>query len=43
MSICTNELGDRAQAIALAEAALEIYMAIEPPRVETVRQQLSEW
>jgi len=43
MSLSLNELGDRVQAIAHAEAALKIREEIEDPRAEKVRRQLAEW
>ncbi|HKQ79876.1 MAG TPA: tetratricopeptide repeat protein [Blastocatellia bacterium] len=43
MSLCVDELGDRVRATALAEAALEIYEALESPYAEMVRNQLAEW
>jgi hypothetical protein len=36
-------LGDRAQAIARAEAALRIYEAIEDPGAADVRAELAKW
>jgi tetratricopeptide (TPR) repeat protein len=38
-----DNLGDRARATALAEAALTISEAIESPHAEKVRKQLAEW
>jgi tetratricopeptide (TPR) repeat protein len=38
-----DQLGDRAQAIAHAVAALEILEQIELPYVERVRAQIAEW
>ena len=38
-----DKLGESAQAIARAEAALNIYEAIEDPNAAKVRQQLAEW
>jgi len=43
MSLASDRLGDRTQAIAHAEAALQIYEQIEDPTVERVRNQLAEW
>jgi len=36
-------IGDRAEAIARAEAALNIYEAIEDPNAAKVHAQLEEW
>jgi hypothetical protein len=36
-------LGERAQVIAHAKAALKIREAIEDPNAKMVRQQLAEW
>jgi hypothetical protein len=38
-----DKLGDRAQAIAQAKAALKIYEQIESPYADQVRKQLAEW
>ena len=43
MSLALDQLGDRARAIAHAEAALKIYEQIEDPRADKVRKQLAEW
>jgi hypothetical protein len=43
MSLGVDELGDRTRAIALAEAALKIYEAIESPIADRVRKRLVEW
>ncbi|HMD86568.1 MAG TPA: hypothetical protein VKO18_17925 [Terriglobia bacterium] len=43
MSLALDKLGDRAQAIAHAEAALKIYEAIEDPNSAKVRAQLAQW
>jgi tetratricopeptide (TPR) repeat protein len=43
MSLSLDNLGDRVQAIAKAQAALEIYEQIESPYADRVREQLAEW
>ena len=43
MALALDELGEREQAIAHAEAALKIFKAIEEPHTEMVRKQLAEW
>jgi hypothetical protein len=42
-ALAWEQLGERAQALACAEAALPIYEAIESPNAERVRNQLAEW
>ena len=42
-ALALDKLGDRAQAIARAEAALRIREAIEDPRGAKVRARLAEW
>jgi tetratricopeptide (TPR) repeat protein len=42
-ALALEKLGDRAQAIACAEAALQIFEAIEHPAAATVRAQLEKW
>ncbi|MCI0489661.1 MAG: tetratricopeptide repeat protein [Blastocatellia bacterium] len=42
-SLALDKLGDRAEAIRLAEAALIIYESIEAPYAEVARNQLKEW
>ena len=42
-ALAFDKLGDRAQAIARAEAALRIFEAIEDPRTAKVRAQLAQW
>jgi hypothetical protein len=41
--LALRKLGDRAQAIAHAEAALEIFEAIESPNAAKVRAALAQW
>lgn len=41
--LALDELGDRAKAIAHAEAALEIYERIESPAVEGLCAALARW
>ena len=43
LALALDKLGERAQAIARAEAALKIYEQIEDPNTARVRQQLAEW
>jgi len=43
LSQSLDTLGERGQAIAHAEAALQLYEAIESPHAEKVRRQLAEW
>ena len=43
MSSALDQLGERAQAIANAEAALKIFEQIEDPNAAKVRKQLAEW
>jgi len=43
MSLALDELGDRKNASAHAEAALKIYEQIEDPLAEKVRKQLDIW
>ena len=43
ISIALDKLGDRAKAIAHAEAALKIHEQIESPIAANVRKQLAEW
>jgi len=43
MSLALHELGDRAQAMAGAEAALKALEQIEDPAAATVRSQVEEW
>ena len=43
MSLASDRLGDRTQAIAHAEAALKIREQIEDPKAEMVRKQLAAW
>ena len=43
MSLALDKLGDRAQAIAHAETALQIFERIEDPTAEKVRKQLAVW
>jgi hypothetical protein len=43
MSVVLNELGERRQAIADAEAALKIFEQIGHPHAVTVRGQLESW
>ena len=43
MSLALDQLGERAQAIAHAEAALKIYEQIEDRRADEVRKELAEW
>jgi hypothetical protein len=43
MSLSVDKLGDRAQAMTLAEAALKIFEAIESPYAEGARRQLDVW
>lgn len=43
MSLASERLGTRAQAISYAEAALEIFEQIEKRKAEKVRKQLEEW
>ncbi|MDT7780265.1 MAG: hypothetical protein QOC99_2777, partial [Acidobacteriota bacterium] len=43
LSLALDKLGNRAGAIAHAEAALEIYEQIESPSAEIVRAQLAKW
>ena len=43
MALAWESLGDRAQAIACAEAALLLFEQIEDPNAAMVRQQLAEW
>jgi predicted RNase H-like HicB family nuclease len=43
MSLALDQLGDRAEAIANAQAALEILVEIEDPNAEMVRRKLAEW
>ena len=38
-----DRLGDRPQAIAQAQAALEIWEQIKDPRIDEVNKQLREW
>ncbi len=42
-ALAFDQLGDREQAIARAEAALRIYEAIEDPNAANVRTQLTKW
>jgi tetratricopeptide (TPR) repeat protein/cellulose biosynthesis protein BcsQ len=42
-ALALDELNDRTQAIARAEAALQIYEAIEDPHAAQVRAKLEEW
>jgi tetratricopeptide (TPR) repeat protein len=42
-SAALDQLGERAQAIVHAQAALKIYIEIEDPNAEMVRRQLAEW
>lgn len=43
MSLTFDKLGERPQAIPLAEVALKIYEQIESPAAEKVRKTLAEW
>jgi len=43
MGLVLDKLGERAQAIAHAEAALKIFEQIEDPNTSKVRVQLAEW
>ncbi len=43
MSLSLDQLGERAQAVAGAEAALQIYEQIESPHAKKVRAQLAQW
>jgi hypothetical protein len=43
MALATDQMGDRAQAIAYAEAALTNFEIISDLRADRVRQQLSDW
>jgi hypothetical protein len=43
MSLALHKLGDIAQAIECAKAALKIKEEIEDPRAENVRRKLQEW
>jgi hypothetical protein len=43
MSLELDQLGERAQAIQLAEQALIIREQIEDPNAAKVREQLAEW
>jgi len=43
MSLALDDLGDRKEAIKLAEASLNIREEIEDPFVPTVRKQFEEW
>jgi hypothetical protein len=42
-AMALEKLGDRAEAIARAEAALRIFEAIENPNAAKVRARLAEW
>ncbi len=43
MSGALDNLGDRKEAIKLAEASLKIREEIEDPFAPTIREQLEEW
>ncbi len=43
LSLCFNATDDRPQAIAYAQAALNIFTAIESPHAKTVRDLLAKW
>lgn len=43
MSLALDELGERNEAILRAEAAFEIYEAVENPNAGMVRKRLVEW
>lgn len=43
IALTLDQLGDRASAIARAEAALKIYESIESPYASEVRDQLAKW
>jgi hypothetical protein len=43
MSLALDDLGDRKEALKLAEASLKTREEIEDPFVPTVRNQLEEW
>ena len=43
MSLALNKLGERAQAIQLASAALAIFAQIESPHTDMAREQLAAW
>ncbi|MBZ5628088.1 MAG: hypothetical protein LAO06_04395 [Acidobacteriia bacterium] len=43
MALALDKLGERAPAIARAEAALRIFEEIESPHAAKVRQQLAAW
>jgi hypothetical protein len=43
MGQIVDKLNNRAEAIALAEAALNIFKEIESPTAEKIRKQLDEW
>jgi len=43
LALTLDALGEKAQAIENAEAALKIFEKIESPEIEKVREQLSEW
>jgi hypothetical protein len=43
MSLAFDQLGDRTQAIANAQAALKIFLEIDEPDAEMARKQLAEW
>jgi len=43
LAICFDATNDRPQAIAHAQAALDIFTAIESPDAQTVRDLLAEW
>ncbi len=43
LAICYDASGDRPQAIAYAQAALDIFTAIEAPQAQAMRDLLKEW
>ena len=43
MSLALDQLGEREQAIAHAEAALKIFEQIEDSKAAEARKQLDEW